>query len=88
MKISEVLVWEKLKLGQRKFTPRTFKWSQSQTIEVEALEEWLRIIISHTDGHKDIISIPTAEILSVEITEMPDDVQPSETLGTGVINDS
>ena len=88
MKISEVKVWEKFKttvvtiedgIEHKTVVPRTFKWSQSQTIEVEALEEWLRIIISHTDGHKDIISIPTAEVLSVELTEMPDDVQPSET---------
>ena len=81
MKIRKVRIWEK---GREKRhgtevrnVPREFNWSKTQSIKVEDFG-WLRLFISKANGERTVVSIPREQIESVEIYEVPDDVEPSD----------
>ena len=81
MKIKQVRIWEKsyktheIRGGKR--IPREFNWSKTQSIKVEDFG-WLRLFISKANGERTVVSIPREQIESVEIYEVPDDVEPSD----------
>ena len=83
MKIRKVRIWEKDRVRRYgtevRNVPREFNWSKTQSIKVEATDfGWLRVFVSEADGTMTTISIPREQIESVEICEVPDDVEPSE----------
>lgn len=74
MKIAEVRIFEH---NQR--VPRIFKCDKKRR-RIEVLSEpdgWVRIFLYEED-RKGIVSIPMERIDSLEISEVPDDVEPTE----------
>ena len=83
MKIREVRIWEKDRVtrygNEVRNVPREFKWSKTLSIKVDATDfGWLRVFLSETNGAITTISIPQAQIESIEVCEVPDAVEPSE----------
>lgn len=85
MKIRKVRIWEKSREKQsrdrtfKKKFPREFTWSKFLSIKIEAINSgWFCVLLSETNGSKTTISIPQDQIESVEIYEVPDDVEPSK----------